>query len=114
MRLEMELFFQEYVSLIQFLSTIFTMAVGRILTNNQQYILLCLCHRDPNNFWPKWIPSIISCMMHPATTSQLLFGSYIKTLLWGFLSAGLQNNPTERKPSHVTKRIKHIFNNAIY
>jgi hypothetical protein len=33
-------------------------AVGKILrlTNSQLCILLCSLHRDPNIFWPKWIP----------------------------------------------------------
>ena len=48
-----EKFLKDYVPLIQFLSTIFTVAVGRILTNSQLCILLCSSHRDPNNFWPK-------------------------------------------------------------
>jgi hypothetical protein len=70
LRLKMEIFIKEYVSLIWLLSTIFTVAVGRILTNCQPCILSCSGHIDPNNFWPKWIPEIISCMMHTLTTSQ--------------------------------------------
>jgi hypothetical protein len=37
--LKMEIFIKEYVSLIQLLSTIFTVAAGRILTNSQQCVL---------------------------------------------------------------------------
>ena len=79
LRLKMENFIKEYVSLIRaiirLLSTTFTVAVGRILTNGQPCILSCShCSGhilvDPNNFWPKWIPEIISCMMHTLTTSQ--------------------------------------------
>jgi hypothetical protein len=66
----MENFIKEYVSLILLLSTIFISAVGRILRNSQQCILLCSSRRDPNNFWPKWILQIISCITHTATISQ--------------------------------------------
>jgi hypothetical protein len=51
------------------------------------------------------VPSRRLCPSQPG----LLLGTYIETLLWGFLSAGLQKNPTERKRSHVTKRIMHII-----
>ena len=70
LRLKVEKFIKEYVSLILLLSTIFTAAVGMILSNSQLCILSCSSHRDQNNFWPKWISCIISCMMHTATMSQ--------------------------------------------
>jgi hypothetical protein len=54
LRLKVEKFIKDYVSLIRLLSTIFTAAVGRILRNSQLY-LSCNSHRDPSNFWPKWI-----------------------------------------------------------
>jgi hypothetical protein len=55
LRLKVEIFIKEYISLILLLSTIFTAAVGRILTNSQLCILSCSSHRDPKNFWPTWI-----------------------------------------------------------
>jgi hypothetical protein len=72
LRLKVQNFTKEYVSLIRLLSTIFmfTAAVETILTKSQLCILLCSSHRDPNNFGPKWISQIISCMMHTATMSQ--------------------------------------------
>jgi hypothetical protein len=55
LRLKMENFIKEYVSLIRLLSTSFIVAVAMILANFQQCIPSCSCSRDPNNFWPKWI-----------------------------------------------------------
>jgi hypothetical protein len=49
LRLKVENFIKEYVSLILLLSTIFTAVVGRILTNSLMCILLCSSHRDLNN-----------------------------------------------------------------
>jgi hypothetical protein len=43
------------LAFVDHLRSIFIMAVGRILRNSQQCILLCSSHRDPYNFWPKWI-----------------------------------------------------------
>jgi hypothetical protein len=54
-KVKVENFTKEYAPLILLLSTIFTAAVGRILSNSQLCILSCSSHRDPNNFWPKWI-----------------------------------------------------------
>jgi hypothetical protein len=44
-----------------------------------------------------------------STPPALLLGTSIETLLLGFLFAGLQKKPTERKRSYVTKRIIHIL-----
>jgi hypothetical protein len=53
--------------------------------------------------WPAGGPALRLLVL-----SSLGTYSGLETLLWGSLSAGLQNNPTERKRSHVTKRIMHI------
>ena len=47
--LKMEYFIKKYVSLIWLLSTIFTVAVERILTNSQPYILSCSSHIPRDN-----------------------------------------------------------------
>jgi hypothetical protein len=43
--------------------------------------------------------------IHKGINDILLLGTFIETLVWGFLSAGLQNNPTERKCSHVSSDV---------
>jgi hypothetical protein len=50
LRLKVENFIKEYVSLILLLSTIFSAAVIRILSNSQLCIPSCSSHRDPNNY----------------------------------------------------------------
>ena len=76
--LKMEKFIKEYVSLIWPLLTIFTVAVGRILTNIQLQSWLCSGHRVQNNFCSKWKTLIISQILH--TLMKSLDQKHI--LLW--------------------------------
>jgi hypothetical protein len=48
LRLKVENIIKEYISLIRLLSTIFTSAVGMILSNSKLCIISCSSHRDPN------------------------------------------------------------------
>jgi hypothetical protein len=73
------------------------------------------------------LAKVARCRLHESALGQspglpwpereLLWGSYIETLLWGFLpagAAGLQNDPTERKQSRVPKRMLHIVHIRMY
>jgi hypothetical protein len=76
------------------------------------------------NIGPMALAKVARCRLHESALGQspglpwpereLLLGSFIESLLWGFLPAGSQNDPTERKQSHVTKRMLHIVHIRMY
>jgi hypothetical protein len=72
LRLKMENFIKECL-IDPDSSTIFTVAVEWILTNSQQCILSCRCHRDPNNFWPKDF-----CRLFPVFESFGITNGYVR------------------------------------
>ena len=68
--LKMENFIKEWVSLIWRLSTIFTEAVGRILTTIQQWSWIRSGHSVPFVLWPKLKTLIISQILHTMSNSH--------------------------------------------